>query len=122
MSSSLLKLVAQRLALGVLLLLAVSVLIFAGTQILPGDVATAILGQSATPESLANLRERARPRPTRPMAATSTGSAASCTGDLGTALSSGADIAKSIGARLGTRCSSPAAPPSSPCRWRSCSA
>ena len=52
------KLVAQRIALGILLLLAVSVLIFAGTQILPGDVAQAILGQSATPESLANLREQ----------------------------------------------------------------
>jgi peptide/nickel transport system permease protein len=37
--------------------LAVSVLIFAGTQILPGDVATTILGQSATPQALANMRE-----------------------------------------------------------------
>ena len=57
MSSPILKLVAQRIALGLLLLLAVSVLIFAGTQILPGDVAQAILGQSATPESLPKLRE-----------------------------------------------------------------
>ena len=56
MGSPLLKLVAQRIALGVLLLFAVSILIFAGTQILPGDVAQSILGQSATPESLANLR------------------------------------------------------------------
>ena len=39
MGSPLLKLVAQRIALGVLLLFAVSILIFAGTQILPGDVA-----------------------------------------------------------------------------------
>ena len=47
-----LKLVAQRVALGLLLLLlAVSVLIFVGTQILPGDVAQSILGQSATPRS-----------------------------------------------------------------------
>lgn len=51
-----LKLVAQRIALGVILLFAVSVLIFAGTQILPGDVAQSILGQAATPEALANLR------------------------------------------------------------------
>ena len=58
MSSPILKLVAQRIALGIVLLLAVSLLIFAGTQILPGDVAQAILGQSATPESLANLREQ----------------------------------------------------------------
>ncbi|RWD39579.1 MAG: ABC transporter permease, partial [Mesorhizobium sp.] len=58
MSSSLVVLIAQRIALGILLVLAISVLIFAGTQILPGDVAQAILGQSATPESLANLREQ----------------------------------------------------------------
>ena len=52
-----LKLVAQRIALGLVLLWAASVLIFVGTQILPGDVAQSILGQSATPVSLANLRE-----------------------------------------------------------------
>ena len=52
-----LKLLAQRIALGLVLLWAASVLIFIGTQILPGDVAQSILGQSATPVSLANLRE-----------------------------------------------------------------
>lgn len=56
MPTPLLRLVAQRLAMGLLLLLAVSVLIFVGTQILPGDVAQAILGQSATPQNLENLR------------------------------------------------------------------
>jgi peptide/nickel transport system permease protein len=39
-----------------LTLLAVSVLIFICTQILPGDVASAVLGQSATPESLKVFR------------------------------------------------------------------
>ena len=53
MSSPLVRQVAQRLLLGVLMLVGVSVLIFAGTQMLPGDVAQAILGQSATPEALA---------------------------------------------------------------------
>ena len=52
----LLKLVVQRIALGCLLLLAASGLIFVGTQMLPGDVAQSILGQSATPQALANLR------------------------------------------------------------------
>lgn len=52
----LVKLVAQRLALGAGTLFVVSLLIFAGTQILPGDVAQAILGQSATPEAVANIR------------------------------------------------------------------
>ncbi len=56
MSAPVLKLVAQRVGLGLLLLLAVSVLIFTGTQLLPGDVAQAILGQSATPQALENLR------------------------------------------------------------------
>jgi peptide/nickel transport system permease protein len=51
-----LKLVVQRIALGLLLLFAASIMIFAGTLILPGDVAQSILGQSATPEALANLR------------------------------------------------------------------
>ena len=36
----------------------VSILIFIGTSILPGDVAQIILGQMATPESLAALREK----------------------------------------------------------------
>jgi peptide/nickel transport system permease protein len=51
-----LKLVLQRLGLGVLTLFAASVLIFVGTEILPGDLASAILQNSATPENLAKLR------------------------------------------------------------------
>ncbi|MEP1198890.1 ABC transporter permease [Tateyamaria sp.] len=51
-----LKLVAERLGIGLLLLLAASALIFGLTEVLPGDAAQAILGQAATPESLANLR------------------------------------------------------------------
>jgi peptide/nickel transport system permease protein len=47
----------KRVGLGLLTLFLVSALIFAGTQILPGDVASAILGQNATPEALATLRE-----------------------------------------------------------------
>ena len=56
-SASLLKLVTQRLALGVMTLFVASVLIFAGTEILPGDLATAILQNSATPENVAALRK-----------------------------------------------------------------
>ncbi|WP_095200783.1 ABC transporter permease [Mesorhizobium carmichaelinearum] len=99
MSSPILKLIAQRIALGILLLLAISVLIFAGTQILPGDVAQAILGQSATPESLANLREQlglndpAYVRYFHWLGGV-------LTGNLGTAMSSGQDIATSIKGRL----------------------
>jgi peptide/nickel transport system permease protein len=51
------QLILKRIALGILTLLLVSALIFAGTQLLPGDVAQAILGQNATPQSLAALRQ-----------------------------------------------------------------
>ena len=99
MSSPILKLIAQRVALGIVLLLAVSVLIFAGTQILPGDVAQAILGQSATPESLANLREQlGLNQPAYIRYFHWLGGV--LTGDLGTAMSSGQDIATSIKGRL----------------------
>jgi peptide/nickel transport system permease protein len=99
MSSPILKLIAQRIALGIVLLLAVSVLIFAGTQILPGDVAQAILGQSATPESLANLREQlGLNQPAYIRYFHWLGGV--LTGDLGTAMTSGQDIATSIKGRL----------------------
>lgn len=48
----------RRLATSVLILLAVSVLVFVATLLLPGDPAQAILGQQATPERLAALREQ----------------------------------------------------------------
>jgi ABC-type dipeptide/oligopeptide/nickel transport system permease component len=51
------RLIVNRLLLGVLTLLAVSVLIFICTQILPGDVASAVLGQGATPEALIVFRK-----------------------------------------------------------------
>jgi peptide/nickel transport system permease protein len=50
------RLIATRAGLGVLTLLAVSVLIFICTQILPGDVASAVLGQQATPDALRVFR------------------------------------------------------------------
>ena len=93
------KLIAQRIVLGVLLLLAVSVLIFAGTQILPGDVAQSILGQSATPQALENLRRElglndpAYIRYFRWLGGM-------LQGDLGTALSNNRDIATALSGRL----------------------
>jgi peptide/nickel transport system permease protein len=95
-----LKLVVQRVALGLLLLLAVSAVIFLGVEALPGDTAQAILGQQATPEALANLREKMglnQPPLTRYFQWLG----GVLTGDLGTALTNGADIAQSIGQRLG---------------------
>ena len=51
------KFILTRIALGHFTLLAVSMLIFAATEILPGDVASAVLGQGATPETLAVYRK-----------------------------------------------------------------
>lgn len=51
-----LRTIAIRVVLGLLTLFAVSVLIFVSTEILPGDVASAVLGQGATPETLAVFR------------------------------------------------------------------
>ncbi len=53
-----LSLTARRLMLAVVTLFIISLIIFIGVEALPGDTATAYLGQSATPESLAALRER----------------------------------------------------------------
>ena len=94
------KLVSQRIALGLLLLLAVSALIFFGVAALPGDTAQAMLGQSATPEALANMREKLglnEPVVWRYLHWLG----GFMTGDLGTSLANGQDIAKSVGQRLG---------------------
>jgi peptide/nickel transport system permease protein len=97
--SPILTLIAQRIALGVLLLFAVSVLIFAGTQILPGDVAQSILGQSATPEALANLRrELGLNDPAIVRYFSWLGGV--LTGDLGTALTTRQPIAETLMPRL----------------------
>ena len=93
------KLVVQRVALSLFLLLAASVMIFIGTQILPGDVAQSVLGQSATPETLANLRKELGlydPPVTRYF----NWLFAALQGDLGTALTNGRDIGESLGKRL----------------------
>lgn len=94
------KLVSQRVALGLLLLLGASALIFGLTEALPGDAAQAVLGQSATPESLANLREEMglnRPALTRYFEWLG----GILQGDLGQSLTNKLDIAESIGKRLG---------------------
>ena len=48
--------VAKRVALGLLTIIVISILVFVGVEALPGDLATAILGQEATPETVAAFR------------------------------------------------------------------
>jgi len=52
-----LTIILQRLALGLLTLLIVSIVIFVAVNLLPGDFAQSILGQGATPEAVASIRE-----------------------------------------------------------------
>jgi peptide/nickel transport system permease protein len=49
---------ATRVAVGLLLVLLSSILVFAATQVLPGDPASKILGKYATPENVAALRQQ----------------------------------------------------------------
>lgn len=95
-----LKLVVQRIALGLLLLLAVSFVIFLGVEALPGDTAQAILGQSATPQALENLREQMGLNDP-PLTRYFNWLFAALQGDLGTALTNNQDIATAIGQRMG---------------------
>ena len=50
-------LIARRIFLALVTLIFISIIIFLGVEALPGDAATAYLGQSATPESLEAWRE-----------------------------------------------------------------
>ena len=92
-------LIARRLTLGVLTLVVVSAIIFAGTEILPGDVAEAILGQAATEENVAAIREKLgldRPAYVRYVEWL----ANFAQGDLGISLSNRRPIAEQIGERF----------------------
>jgi len=53
-------LIGRRLAFGLLTLTVISLMIFLGVEALPGDFAQSILGQSATPEAVAALRQELR--------------------------------------------------------------
>jgi len=50
-------LIGRRLVLALVTLFIISLIVFVGVEALPGDTATAYLGQQATPESLKALRE-----------------------------------------------------------------
>lgn len=94
------RMVARRLGLGLLTLVLVSLIIFFGVNLLPGDFAQAILGQSATPESVAALRKQLGldvPGYIRYFQWLG----GMFQGDLGHSLSGNRDIATMIGPRFG---------------------
>ena len=55
---NIIRMLVQRISLGILTLFVVSLIIFLGVSMLPGDAAQAILGQAATPETVAALRKQ----------------------------------------------------------------
>ncbi|MBH61739.1 MAG: ABC transporter permease [Alphaproteobacteria bacterium] len=92
-------LVLKRLASGLVTLLIVTLIVFGGTELLPTDVAEAILGQHATPETVAALREKLnlnRPAYERYFEWLIN----FLRGDLGQSLSSGRAISELIDGRL----------------------
>jgi peptide/nickel transport system permease protein len=91
--------IAQRLALGLVTLFVVSLIIFLGTELLPGDFAQEILGQSATPETVAALRAQLgldKPMGERYFLWLSD----IVRGDFGESLANGQSVASLIGGRL----------------------
>ncbi|MHA1600144.1 MAG: ABC transporter permease [Alphaproteobacteria bacterium] len=93
------RMVTHRILIGIVTLWVVSVLVFIMTAALPGDVAAIVLGQSATPESLAAYRaERGLDQPLVFQYFGWLGNLV--TGDLGISKAGGATISSLIGGRL----------------------
>ncbi|MXZ81015.1 MAG: ABC transporter permease [Gammaproteobacteria bacterium] len=94
------QMVMRRIAIGFATLIVVSIIVFVMTSILPGDVAQIILGQSATPETLAALRKQlGMDQPGYIRYFQWLGNMAS--GDLGISKAGGATIESLIAGRLG---------------------
>jgi len=97
--SGLARLVVRRLALGILTIWAASVVIFVATEILPGDVAQAVLGQTATPQAVENIRKQLNlDRPAYQRYAEWLGGVVQ--GDFGVSLANRRPIGATIGPRL----------------------
>lgn len=93
-------LVAQRLVLGGATLFIVSILIFAGIELLPGDLAQEILGNAATAETVAAFRaELGLDKP--PLTRYLDWLGGVLTGDFGNSLANNRPIADILDSRLG---------------------
>jgi peptide/nickel transport system permease protein len=94
------SLILRRVLVSVAVLWLVTILVFAGTEILPGDVADAVLGQNATEESLAAVRQRlGLDRPALVRYVEWLRNAAS--GSLGVSLASGRPVSEMMEERIG---------------------
>lgn len=94
-----LRLILKRLGLGLVTLLVISVIIFFMVELLPGDLAQAVLGQGATEETVENLRRELgldRPAVIRYF----DWLAGAVTGDFGSSLISGDRVGEAISGRF----------------------
>jgi len=97
--SHILKVIAQRIALGFLTLFIISLLITFGVELLPGDLAESILGQGATPETVIVFRaELGLDKPAHMRYLSWLGGIV--TGDLGVSLASKREISELVGIRI----------------------
>jgi peptide/nickel transport system permease protein len=94
------RMIGQRLLLGVLTLFIISVVIFGATELLPGDLARELLGQSATEETLAALREQLGLNDPAPLRYWNW-LAGVFQGDFGMSMATQKPISELVGARLG---------------------
>ena len=111
------KIVAQRLALGLLVLFAVSLIIFLGVELLPGDIAQEILGQAATPETVAAMR-REMGLDLPPHIRYFDWLGGMLQGDFGVSLANKREISELIGVRLANTLFLAGSRQSSPCPWQ----
>ena len=97
--ANILKMIAQRLGLGLITLWVVSMIIFLGVELLPGDLAEAILGQAATEETVAAFRRELKlDLPAHERYIDWLGGFMQ--GDMGRSLANQREIAELIGGRL----------------------
>jgi peptide/nickel transport system permease protein len=97
--NNILRMLVQRISLGILTLFIVSLIIFLGVSMLPGDAAEAILGQAATPDTIAVLRKQlGLDLPPHIRYLTWLGNITQ--GDWGTSIGNGREIGEVIGARF----------------------
>lgn len=94
-----LTIVTKRLGLGLITLLVISIIIFFAVELLPGDIAQAVLGQGATEDNLAALRKEMgldKAAPVRYMEWLGN----ALTGDFGNSLVSKTPVSEVIGTRF----------------------
>lgn len=92
--------VTRRVAIGVLTLLAVTILTFTATQVLPGNAILAKLGRNATPQAVAALRSQLHLNSSAPSQYLHWLSGL-VTGNLGNSLVTGYSVSSVIGDRVG---------------------